>query len=352
MLPTAWGGADVLDFDYSAPEQPKLAVAALGTSGSAVIAGGTELLNWMRLGIVAPSRLVDMRRLGGLDGISLEAHQLRIGARATLNEVGEHPLVREHAAVLGQACLKAASAQVRNRATLGGNILQKTRCAYFRAEAPLPWGCNKRQPGSGCAALDGLNERHAIFGWTENCVATQPSDPAVALACLDAEVETLGPDGPRTVAMTDFHVTPEEAEAGIADPAKRAEAVEVETRLASDEIITGYRIPVRQGERSAYVKVRERESFEYALVAAAATVSLDNGRIGVARLALGSVAMKPWRLRKAEAALAGMRLEREPVLAAIRDALADARPLQRNSYKVELAGNAALRALLAAGGQS
>jgi xanthine dehydrogenase YagS FAD-binding subunit len=342
----------MFDFDYSAPEHPKLAVAALGERGSTVIAGGTELLNWMRLGILTPQRLVDVRRLGGMDGISLDGDRLRIGARATLNEVGEHALVREHATVLGQACLKAASAQIRNRATLGGNILQKTRCAYFRAEAPLPWGCNKRQPGSGCAALDGLNERHAIFGWTENCVATQPSDPAVALTCLDAEVEVLGPAGQRSIAMTDFHVTPEEAEAGIGDPARRAEAVQVENRLAADEIITGYRIPVRRGERSAYVKVRERESYEYALVAAAATVSLDNGSIRTARLALGSVAMKPWRLSKAEAALTGMRLEREALVATIRDALADARPLQHNSYKVELAGNAALRALLAAGGQS
>jgi xanthine dehydrogenase YagS FAD-binding subunit len=342
----------MFDFDYSAPEHPKLAVAALGEAGSTVIAGGTELLNWMRLGILTPERLVDVRRLGDLEGISVDGGQLKIGARATLNEVGEHALVREHATVLGQACLKAASAQVRNRATLGGNILQKTRCAYFRAEAPLPWGCNKRQPGSGCAALDGLNERHAILGWTENCVATQPSDPAVALACLDAEVEVLGPAGPRTIAMTDFHVTPEEAESGIGDPARRAAAVQVENRLSADEIITGYRIPVRAGERSAYIKVRERESYEYALLAAAATVSLDKGKIRAARLALGSVALKPWRLRKAEAALTGMRLEREPVLAVIRDALADARPLRHNSYKVELSGNAALRALLAAGGQS
>ena len=342
----------MLDFDYSAPDNPQLAVSALGGPGSAVIAGGTELLNWMRLGILQPSQLVDVRRLDGLDGISLDGSDLRIGARATLNDVGEHELVREHATVLAQACLKAASAQVRNRATLGGNILQKTRCAYFRAEAPLPWGCNRRQPGSGCAAFDGQNERHAIFGWTENCVATQPSDPAVALACLDAEMEVLGPAGARTIAITDFHVTPEEAEAGIGDPAKRAEAAQVETTLAPSEIITGYRIPIRESERSAYVKVRERESFEYALVAAAATLTMRNGRIGTARLALGSVAMKPWRLGKAEAALVGAELNREAVMPVIRSALADARPLPHNSYKVELAGNAALRALLTAGRQS
>src|SRR4051794_30395030 len=141
-----------------------------------IIAGGTELLNWMRLGIATPHRVIDLEPLSPLRTIERRGDRLFIGALVTLNEIGEHPLVQEYAAALGNACLLAASPQVRNRATIGGNVLQKTRCVYFRAEDPLPWGCNKRLPGSGCAARDGLNERHALFGWTDACVAVQPSD--------------------------------------------------------------------------------------------------------------------------------------------------------------------------------
>jgi len=336
------------DFQYAAPESPELAIAALGDPEASVIAGGTELLNWMRLGIVRPAKLVDVGRISALDRIASADGHIEIGARATLNDVGEHPLVRTHAAVLSQACLKAASAQVRNRATLGGNVLQKTRCTYFRADAPLPWGCNKREPGTGCAALHGHNDRHAIFGWTDICVATQPSDPAVALACLDAEANVLGPGGTRSIAMTDFHVTPAEAQTD----GDGADAAQVETRLQPGEIITGYRIPMRDGERSAYIKVRERDSFEYALVAAAATVMVTDGRIARARLALGSVAQKPWRLHQAEDALVGAEVRRDAIEPAIRTAMGDARPLEHNAYKVELSVKAALRALLVAGGQS
>jgi len=335
------------EFTYAAPERPALALAALARAGAAPIAGGTELLNWMRLGIAEPAELVDVGRIGGWDRIALEDGMLHIGALATLNAVEAHEDVRRYAAALSQACLKAASAQVRNRATLGGNVLQKTRCEYFRAEAPLPWPCNKRDPGSGCAARHGVNERHAILGWTDACVATQPSDPAVALACLDAEADVIGPDGPRSIAMTEFHLS--QAQAAELSPGR---AAQLETRLAPGELIAGYRIPLREGERSAYVKVRERESFEYALVAAAAAVRLEGGVVREARLALGSVAQKPWRLDAAEAVLAGAPLTREIARSAIRAALADARPLAMNAYKIEMGANAALRALLAAGGQA
>ncbi|MGH2821652.1 MAG: FAD binding domain-containing protein [Thermoleophilaceae bacterium] len=229
------------DFAYAAAKRPADVVIALSTPGTMIIAGGTELLNWLRLGIADPERLADIGRIKGLDDIESKGGRLSIGALATLNEVGEHPLVREHAAVLGQACLKAASAQIRNCATIGGNVLQKTRCAYFRSEAPLPWGCNKREPGSGCAALAGLNERHAILGWTDACVATHPADPPVALAALDAVAEIVGPKGRRSLPIADFHVTQEEtrAENGagrlrLASPAHEAQ---VETRLARDEMI-------------------------------------------------------------------------------------------------------------------
>lgn len=333
------------DFSYHVARDPGDAVTALsGGAETTFIAGGTELLNWMRLGISEPSRLVDVGRLAGFDTIKRQGDRLAIGAGATLNEVGEHPLVRESASVLAQACLKAASAQIRNRATLGGNVLQKTRCAYFRAEAPLPWGCNKREPGSGCAARHGLNDRHAILGWSDECVATQPSDPVVALACLDAEAELLGPNGRRLVPMTQFHFSQADASANGDDPAR------TETQLEPTELIVAYRIPIRSAERSAYIKVRERESFEYALVTAAAALHLENSFIRAARIALGSVAQKPWRLPAAEAALAGLPLTREAVLPPIRAALAEARPLQHNAYKIHMAADAAMRAVLAAGG--
>jgi xanthine dehydrogenase YagS FAD-binding subunit len=341
----------VRNFEYLAPDRTEDAIRALNQAEAMVIAGGTELLNWMRLGVVAPAVLVDVGRLRTGPRIERDGDVLRIGALATLNEVGESETVRRHAAALADACLKAASAQVRNRATLGGNVLQKTRCAYFRAEAPLPWGCNKRNPGSGCAARHGLNDRMAILGWTDSCVATQPSDPVVALACLDAEAELEGPDGQRLLPVADLHLTQAEAAALPGLPSSD-HAAQVETRLRPNEIITGYRIPIREGEHSAYVKVRERESFEYALVAAAAAVRLQGETIAAVRLALGSVAQKPWRLPSAEAALAGQKLRRETVLPPLRAALAVARPLAHNAFKVEMAINTALRALLAAGGQA
>ena len=323
------------------------------TRGEVPIAGGTELLNWMRLGIIEPPHLIDIGRVKGMNAIHLDGERLSIGALATLNEVGENPLVAANAAVLGQACLKAASAQIRNRATLGGNALQKTRCAYFRAEAPLPWACNKRTPGTGCAALVGSNARHAIFGWTDSCVATQPSDPAVALAALDAEVEVVGPRGPRLISMTRFHVTPQETRAsrpgGTPD---HAEEARVENVLGAGEVITRYRIPVVAGERSAYLKVRERESYEYALVSAGVAIVLEGNRIRRVRIALGSVAHKPWRLVAAERALEGSVFDEATIRAATRDAMAAAQPLTDNGYKVLLAANTAARAVLMAGGRA
>ncbi|MET0386995.1 MAG: xanthine dehydrogenase family protein subunit M [Polyangiales bacterium] len=327
------------DFDYVSVNTTQEAIAALRAPGRAAIAGGTELLNWLRLGIAAPDGLVDVGRLRGHAGIAIDDDMLVIGAATTLAAIGDNAAVQSHAAVLSEACLRAASPQIRNRATIGGNVLQKTRCVYFRAEAPLPWGCNKREPGTGCAALHGLNERHAILGWTDACVATHPSDPAVALACLDAQAEVAGPAGVRFITMTDFHVTQQEA-----DDAQR------ETQLAPDELIVRYRLPLHAGESSAYVKVRERESYEYALVSAAATLQQEAGRVVSARMALGSVAQKPWRLGAAEAAVVGMPVTREGLLSSLQAALSEARPLEHNAYKVTMAANAALRALLRAGG--
>jgi xanthine dehydrogenase YagS FAD-binding subunit len=319
----------MIDFSYAKAATEASAVAALADDHAAVLAGGTELLNWVRLGIAAPERVVDIGGLDELRGISRDEHALRIGALTTLNEIAEHPLVVAHAGALSSACLQAASAQIRNRATLGGNVLQRTRCAYFRAEEPVPWPCNRRAPGSGCAARHGLHERHAIFGWTDECVAVQPSDPAVALAALDAEVDVLGPAGGRTIPMTGFHLTPREA--GLR-----------ENRLDADELIVGYRLPIGEPDGQAYIKIRERASYEYAIVSAAAAVRGD----GAARVALGSVAGKPWRLPD----IVGVPLTREALLPAVEERMADADPLPRNGFKVTMARNAAVRAVLTAGG--
>jgi xanthine dehydrogenase YagS FAD-binding subunit len=333
----------VRDFAYARAGTAESAAGALADPRTSVIAGGTELLNWFRLGIAAPDRVVDIGGLDELRGIAVHGDELRIGALATLNEIGEHPLVTKTAGALASACLQAASAQIRNRATIGGNVLQRTRCPYFRAEEPLPWPCNKRDPGSGCTSLAGRHERQAIFGWTQDCVAVQPSDPAVALAMLDAQADVLGPAGRRTIPMREFHLTQREA-ADAGEPMR-------ETRLGPGELITGYRLPA-SADGQAYVKVRERASYEYAIVSAAAAVRLAGGQLEGARIALGSVAQRPWRLTAAEAELPGTPLTREALIPVIERAMADAAPLPQNGFKVTMARNAAVRALLTAGGAS
>ncbi len=330
------------DFAYARAGTAEAVAGALADPRTSVIAGGTELLNWFRLGIAAPDRVVDIGGLDELRGIDRDGDELRIGALATLNEIGEHPLVTQAAGALASACLQAASAQLRNRATIGGNVLQRTRCPYFRAEEPLPWPCSKRDPGSGCTSLAGRHERQAIFGWTQDCVAVQPSDPAVALAMLNARADVLGPAGPRTIPMREFHLTQREA-ADAGQPMR-------ETRLEPGELITCYRLPVSL-DGQAYVKVRERASYEYAIVSAAAAVRLaGEQRIAAARVALGSVAQRPWPLTAAEAELPGTPLTREALIPVIERAMADAVPLPQNGFKVLMARNAAVRALLTAGG--
>ena len=318
-------------FAYARAAALPEALAAAAKPGTAFLAGGTELLNWMRLGIAAPARILDITPLPGLDAIeTMPNGGLRLGALARLNEVALAPAVAARAPVLAEAILKAASAQLRNLATIGGNLLQKTRCAYFRAAEPLP--CNKRLPGSGCAARDGMNDRHAIFGWSDACVATQPSDPAVALAALDAVVVTARPGGTRRIPLTEFHLLPN------GDPAR-------ETILEPGELITAIEIPA-PAPRSTYIKLRERESYEYATVSVALALDLDSARrIARARVALGSVAARPWRLPATERALAGLPPDAPAVRAAVEAGFADARPLAHNAHKITLARNLVLRAL-------
>src|SRR4051794_21895433 len=239
------------------------ALAAGAESDTEFLAGGTELLNWLRLGIAEPSRVLDITVLDGFDRIEPVAGGLRIGALVKLNDAAQHQAVQRDYPVLSQAILKAASPQLRNLATIGGNPLQRTRCPYFRAEEKLP--CNKRAPGSGCSALGGINDTHAIFGWSETCVATQPSDPAVALAALDAVFVTAHRDGGRRIPATELHTLP-------------GDQPERDHVLRPGELITAIELP-HPARQSAYLKLRERESYEFAIVSAAAVLDIEGGVI-------------------------------------------------------------------------
>ena len=315
-------------FAYTRAASAVEAVDAASRPGVAILAGGTELLNWMRIGVSEPRALVDIGRLP-LGEIRLDGDVVHVGALAKLNDVAAHELVRDRFPVLRQAIHKSASAQLRNLATIGGNPLQSTRCPYFRSESPTP--CNKRRPGSGCAARHGIAENHAIFGWTDDCVAVQPSDPATALVVLDSTVVTTDQNGGRRLAIRDLHALPDE------DPT-------VHHVLRPGEVIVGIEIS-GAARASAYVKVRDRESYEYALVSAAVALDLDGDVITRARIAVGSVAMKPWRLEPTERLLAGTRLGSPEIAEFVKAAFAEARPLPDNAYKVPLAQNAVLRAI-------
>jgi xanthine dehydrogenase YagS FAD-binding subunit len=315
------------------------AIREAAQPGTMVIAGGTELLNWMKEGIVAPGRLVDLNGLSGLDQIDAGDQGLKIGALTRMSDVAGHPAVRRDYPALSQALLSSASAQIRNMASIGGNLLQRTRCPYFRAEIDL--ACNKRRPGSGCAALHGEDRFAAIWGWSECCIATHPSDLAVALVALDGVVHVAGPGGSRQVPIGDFYRLP-------------ADTPERETVLDSGELITGIEVPASAlARRSHYLKLRERASYEFALVSTAVGLELDGTNIRAARIALGGVAPKPWRLGDTEVALRGISLEHEPALRRVLDAgFADARPRRHNCFKIELAKRAIVRALQSAGGMA
>lgn len=318
------------DFGYGRAASRDDAITLTQRPGTMILAGGTELLNWMRIGIAEPDRVVDITRIPGLEGVeALPDGGVRIGALTTLNDAALHALISDDYPVLSQAILRAASAQIRNLATIGGNPLQRVRCPYFRADEPTP--CNKRVPGSGCAAREGRNERQAIFGWTDDCVAVHPADPPVALAALDAVFVIENRRGTRRVPAREFHVLPAD------DPA--AHSV-----VGPSDLITSIEIAAA-APTSAYLKVRDRESYEYATVSAAVALELDGEVIRRAHIALGSVAMRPWRLDETERRLVGQALGSAAVEAAVDAGMAAARPLSSNAYKIALARNAALRAI-------
>jgi len=324
----------VREFRYERADDVSGAVALLaGNPDAAFLGGGTNLVDLMKLGVATPDLLVDVRRLTSTEVTELPDGGLRIGAAVPNADLAADPRVRQRFPVLSQALLAGASGQLRNRATTGGNLLQRTRCAYF-TDVTTP--CNKRAPGSGCGALDGVHRNHAIFGQTLDgpgtCVATHPSDMAVALVALDAVVRVVGPDGEREVAIGDLHRLPG------GDPSR-------DTTLRHGELITAVDVPAL-GFPSRYRKVRDRASFAFALVSIAAALRIEDGAVADVRLALGGVAHRPWRASAAENALRGQPATEESFAAAADAELAAATPLRDTGYKVPLARNLVVRTLL------
>jgi xanthine dehydrogenase YagS FAD-binding subunit len=298
------------------------------------LAGGTTLVDLMKLHVERPRVLVDVNPLPLTSIEELQDGSVRVGAMVRNSEMARHELIRSRYPVLSQAILAGASAQIRNMATTGGNLLQRTRCYYFRDTAEP---CNKRVPGSGCAALDGCTRLHAVLGTSEHCIATHPSDMCVALAALDALVRIEGGRGGRVVPLTDFHVLP-------------GNRPERETILGAGELITAVDIPpLAYARRSAYVKVRDRASYAFALASAAVALDVRDGAIADARVALGGVATKPWRSREAERALIGRSLDAASFRTAADAALEGATPRRHNAFKIDLARRTLVRALTRAG---
>src|SRR5439155_176659 len=319
------------NFTLAMPASIEAALAAAQQADAKFIAGGTDLLQLMKDHVERPKHLVDLEGLP-LDTFSIDADGARIGALVRMSDLADDPTLRRQYPVVTEALLASASPQVRNMATIGGNLLQRTRCGYFR-DVGFP-ACNKRQPGSGCGAILGLNRLHAVLGGSDFCVATHASDLAVALAALDATIEVQGGNGARAVPINEFYLLP-------------ANTPQRETVLAPGEIITAVLVPPPgSGERSHYLKLRDRASFEFALVSAAVVVAVEDGRIRRARVAMGGVGTKPWRLPAVEAALAGTAVTQEALTSAAAHAAEGARPLNENGFKVPLMQRALARALL------
>jgi xanthine dehydrogenase YagS FAD-binding subunit len=301
------------------------------------IAGGTNLVDLMKEDVEQPSHLVDINRLA-LSRIEERDGGLRLGALARNSDTANHRLVRERFPLVSQAILSGASAQLRNAATNGGNLMQRTRCYYFYDPA-MP--CNKRQPGSGCGALEGFNRMHAILGASTQCIATHPSDMCVALIALDAVVQVEGPQGQRSIPFAEFHRLP-------------GDTPQLDTNLKHGELITGIDLPAAAAVfagHSYYLKIRDRASYAFALVSVAAALDVQNGTIRQARVALGGVAHKPWRAPEAEAVLNGAPLNQETFRRAAAAALDKARGYKYNGFKIELGRRAIVRALTVAAGE-
>jgi xanthine dehydrogenase YagS FAD-binding subunit len=317
-------------FSLSRPDTIANAVAQAGGSGAKYIAGGTDLMQLMKNNVERPAHLVDLEPLP-LTGIQAGPDGLRLEAMARMTDVALHPAVREGWPVISEALLASASPQVRNMGTMGGNLLQRTRCGYFRDTG---FACNKRAPGSGCPAIRGENRTLAILGGSDHCIATHPSDLAVALLAMDASLELQGANGAsRQVAVADFHRLP-------------GDTPQDETILEPGEIIVAVRVPSGPAaHRSTYLKVRDRASFEFALVSAAVGLDIANGTIRAAHVAAGGVGTKPWRLPEVEDALRGRPASNETLRAAASLAGQGAKPAGQNGFKIVLLRRTVLRAL-------
>jgi len=321
----------MINFQYARASDVADAVRMIAADPTAkFIAGGTNLIDLMKENVERPSRLIDISRLPLKTVAQTADGRLRIGALVPNSDLAYHPLVAQRYPLLGSAILAGASQQLRNMASTGGNLLQRTRCAYFYDTATP---CNKREPGSGCSAVNGLNRMHAILGTSESCIATHPSDMCVALAALDATVHVAGPGGERAIAIADFHRLP-------------GTTPQHDTNLRPDEIVTAVELPAQGFAKNyTYLKIRDRLSYAFALVSVAAALELDGGAIKEARLALGGVAHKPWRDRSAEAALRGQPASPAAFARAADLVLRDAKGFAHNAFKIELARKAIVRAL-------
>jgi len=322
---------------YRSVSDERHALDALRDSGARCLAGGTTIVDLMKLHVERPATLVDINGLP-LDRVeALPDGGVRVGALVRNSDMANHDLIRTRYPFLSRAILAGASGQIRNMATTAGNLMQRTRCYYFRDTAAA---CNKRDPGAGCAAMDGYNRIHAVLGTSDRCIATHPSDMCVPLAALDAVVRVRTSSGERTISFADFHLLP-------------GDRPDHEHALAPGELVTAVDIPpLAFARRSVYLKVRDRASYAFALASAAVALDLDAGRVRGARVALGGVATKPWRAREAEAALAGRAADGDAWRAAADAALAQAAPRRHNAFKIELAKRTLVRALALAAGDA
>jgi len=326
-------------FRYATPTTTDEAIHTLATaSGTArLLAGGTTLVDLMKLDVEQPALLIDITGIPQLREIRTDGDTLIFGALVHMSEAADHPVIKRDYPILSEALWRGASQQLRNMATLGGNLLQRTRCAYFR-DTQFP--CNKRAPGSGCSAIGGLDRGHALLGTSSQCIATYPGDWAVALVAMDASIDTLSPRGARSIPVAELHRQP-------------GDTPQIENVLAIDEIIVRTRVPASPlGRASTYIKIRDRESYAFALTSAAVALSMDGNRVRDARIALGGVATVPWRARQAEQSLVGKTLDDAAAHEAGNLAFTGAKTSLQNAFRVPLGVNAVVQALTIAKGRA
>ncbi|WP_029619444.1 FAD binding domain-containing protein [Pseudorhizobium marinum] len=327
-------------YDRARTAQEAIAAFVAAGEGARYIAGGTNLYDLMKLGIERPAHLIDIASLEGADRVDTSGDRLFFGGGALMADIAEDPILLRDYPVLAQSLAKAASQQLRNMATVGGNLLQRTRCPYFRNGANGWYPCNKREPGSGCAAIGGLDRSQAVLGASDACTAVSPGDWPVALTAMDATIEVLSIGGPRVVPVSELYLPP-------------GDTPHLEFALRPGEIVTGIAVPkTAAGRNSTYLKVRDRESFAFALASAAVALDMDGDRVRQAHIALGGVATRPWRAGETEAIVQGHPLTRERALKAAQAAFTGARAGQHNTFKIELGVRTLAVAILNAGRES